>query len=94
MQINRNKKDASTITKSTGCKGSYSFMRLPSHDPIVQTMPDAMHTIKDAVVNVFDLLIGRDDTIKCRTCEFNNGKRFGITQASLKKKINRTQPGT
>lgn len=56
-------------------------------------MPDAMHTIKDAVVNIFDLLIGRDDIIKCRTCEFNNGKHFGITQASLKKKINRTQPG-
>lgn len=81
------------MTKSTGCKGSYSLMKLMSHDPIKQTVPDAMHTIKDAVVNVFELLIGKDDTIKCRKCEFNNGKRFGITEASLEAKISRSQPG-
>ena len=67
-------------------------MRLPHHDPIVQTTPDAMHTVKDAIVNIFNLITGKDDTMSCRTCEFNLGERFGITQDSLKKKIQRKDP--
>ena len=67
-------------------------MKLPFHDPMVQALPDAMHTIKDAVVNTYSLLVGKDDTIKCRKCELNNGKRFGITPAILEMKINRKQP--
>jgi hypothetical protein len=80
------------MTKNTGCKGAYSLMKLPHHDPIVQTAPDAMHTIKDAIVNIFDLITGKDDTMNCRTCEFNLGERFGITQEMLKKKIQRRDP--
>ncbi len=81
------------ITKSTGCKGTYSCTKLPTHNPVAQTTPDAMHTVKDAIVNVFDLITGRDDTMNCRQCELNLGGHFGITQSSLKQKIQRKCPG-
>lgn len=86
------RKDAELITKNTGCKGVYSLMKLPHHDPIAQIAPDAMHTVKDVIVNIFDIITGRDDTVNCRTCEFNLGERFGITQEILKKKIQRKNP--
>ena len=75
-----------------GCKGVYALMKLPHHDPIGQTASDAMHTVKDAVVNILDLITGKDDTVNCRKCEFNLGERFGITQDILKKRIQRKDP--
>ena len=36
--------------------------KLPTHNPVTQTTPDAMHTVKDTIVNIFDLITGRDDT--------------------------------
>ena len=84
---------ASEITRKSGCKGSYPFMKLSQHDPQQQTMPDAMHTIKDAIANIYDLIIGKDDTIKCRRCELNYGRSFGIVASTLEVKINRKQPG-
>lgn len=81
------------VARCSGCKGSNSFMKLHNHDPTTQTIPDAMHTIKDAVVNLFDLITGRDDTVKCRQCELNYGGRFGITTAKVTEKISRKEPG-
>ena len=52
-----------------------------------------MHTVKDAIVNIYDLITGKDDTMNCRQCELNLGGRFGITKSSLKKKIQRKSPG-
>ena len=75
----------------SGCKESTSFMRLEQHNPVQQTIPDAMHTIKDAIVNLYDLITGKDDTIKCRRCEMKLG-RFGITK-HLVNKISRKDPG-
>ena len=51
--------DASTIATSTGCKSRYSFMKLPEHDRVDQTVPDAMHTVKDVVERMFRLIIGK-----------------------------------
>jgi len=50
------------LAKGTGCKGKYPFLDLQHHDPVLQTVPDAMHTVKDAIVNLYDLVTGRDDT--------------------------------
>ena len=80
------------ITKNTGCKGTYSLMKLAHRDPIIQTTPKSMHTVKDAIVNIFDVVTGKDDSVNCRTCEFNLGERFGITQDTLKKRIQRKDP--
>ena len=69
-----------------------SLMKLPNFNPMIQSIPDAMHTVKDAVVNLHELMIGKDDTMNCRKCEVTHGERFGITAASLKKKIDRKKP--
>lgn len=84
---------ANLVARGSGCKGSNSFMRLCNHDSTKQTIPDAMHTIKDAVVNLFELITGKDDTLKCRHCELNHGGRFGINIAKATGKINRKEPG-
>lgn len=68
-------------------------MKLNNYDPTTQAIPDAMHTIKHAVVNLFDLITGKDDTVKCRECELNYGGRFGITTAKMTEKISRKEPG-
>ena len=88
----RSKADASLLTKGSGCKGSNAFMELPNHDPTTQTIPDAMHTIKDAVVNLYDIIVGKDDTVNCRLCELNHGERFGITSHEMVQEINRKEP--
>ncbi len=49
---------AALVAKSTGCKGTYSLMRLPGHDRVRQTVPDAMHTIKDVVEKIVHLISG------------------------------------
>jgi len=50
---------AKAIAKSTGCKGSYSLMNLPGHDRVSQTVPDAMHTVKDCIEKLVYLIIGK-----------------------------------
>ena len=54
--------NVSFITKSTGCKRQYPFLRLPNHDAMKQTVPDGMNAIRDAIVNIFDIITGKDDT--------------------------------
>ena len=55
----QNRTQANLIAKHTGCKGIYPFMRLPHHNRIEQTVPDAMHTVKDCVEKVFHLITGK-----------------------------------
>ncbi len=58
------------IAKSTGCKGSYPLMNLGGHDPMQQTVPDSMHTIKDAVEHYFYLIVGKENSsAKTLQCE-------------------------
>ena len=85
-------KNASIVKKSTGCKGNYPFLQLPNHDSIEQTAPDAMHTIRDAIVNIFELITGRDDTKKCRTAEASLGRYYGMTTNDISAKISRKSP--
>lgn len=89
----RSASNARLVVRGSGYKGTTSFTKLSGHDSIAQAIPDAMHTVKDAVVNLFDLITGRDDTIKCRECELKHGKRFGITESKVKDKISRNKPG-
>lgn len=51
------------IAKSTGCKGSYSLMRLSGHDRLMQCVPDAMHTVKDVIEKLIYLIIGKMNVI-------------------------------
>lgn len=61
-----NRAQADLIAKHTGCKGTYSLMKLPYHDRIEQTMPDAMHTVKDCVEKIFYLITGNYKLNNCK----------------------------
>ena len=71
---------ADAIKRGTGCKGTYVFMKLPDHDRILQTVPDCMHTVKDAVEHIINLITGREDSQKVRMCEIATG-RFDLEQS-------------
>ena len=51
-------------------------MKLPYHNRVTQVFPDAMHTIKDAIVHVFNIMMGKEDSAKVRKAE--GQLRFGI----------------
>ena len=55
---------AQMIAKFTGCKASYALMRLPYHDRTTQTVPDAMHTIKDCIEKFVYLITGKHKILK------------------------------
>ena len=38
----------------------YSLMNLPGHDRVCQTVPDAMHIVKDCVEKLVYLVIGNE----------------------------------
>lgn len=68
---------AAAVSKATGCKGSYCFMKLPFHNRLTQCHPDGMHTIKDVVEHIYNLIIGRDHITKVQSSEIAI-KRFGL----------------
>ena len=51
---------AKLIAKATGCKASYALMKLPHHDRVSQTVPDAMHTVKDCIEKIVYLITGKE----------------------------------
>ena len=55
-------------------------MKLPGHDRILQTVPDCMHTVKDAMEHIINLVTGREDSQKVRMCEIATG-RFNLDQS-------------
>jgi len=83
------KSNTATIVKRTGCEGEHPFIELPHHNPVQQTAPDAMHTVKDAVCNIYDLIAGKDNTVKCK---WKLRGSFGLSTATLKKKICHKNP--
>ena len=74
---------ATAIGKSTGCKGMYALMHLPQHNPLKQAVPDAMHTIKDVIVHVFNLITGREDGDKVHASE-RSIQRFDVPPAGTR----------
>lgn len=60
-------------------------MKLPSHNRLFQTFPDAMHTVKDCIERIFFLLISKAKLHKIELAEIANG-RFGFDVSSRKRK--------
>ncbi len=60
-------------------------MRLPNHNQLLQTFPDAMHTIKDTIERIFFLLIGKANLHKIELAEIANG-RFGFKSVPSRKR--------
>ena len=70
-----NKSQAQYVATATGCKGLYALSRIPGHDRLEQSVPDAMHTVKDVIKNVMDLCTGRVSSMsKIITAEENLGR--------------------
>ena len=72
-----NRTQAKNIARGSGVKSCYSLMILPDHDRTTQAFPDIMHATKNAVLTIFDLITGREDTEKVRTTEIAL-QRFNI----------------
>lgn len=84
------RRDASAIARATGCKSSYSLMKLPHHNPLMQVMPDAMHTVKDVVENLFGLIVGKRDSEKVREAERKLG-RLPLSSGTLPYRLTKKQ---
>lgn len=67
---------ATLIAKTTGYKGSYPLQKLKLHNPVQQIVPDAMHTVKDAIEHFFYLIIGKEGSTKVMKAEVEL-KRLG-----------------
>ena len=75
------------MCKSTGCKGSYSFMKTQFHNRTTQVFPDAMHTVKDTIEHLFNLITGKEDSPMVRKVEVELN-RFGLqVQNTTRKRI-------
>ena len=50
-------------------------MRLPTHDTVSKTVADAMHTVKDSIVHLFYLTIGKEysENVRLAEKELNRG---------------------
>ena len=53
---------ASQVARVTGCKGVHPLSRLPGFKSTEEVVPDAMHTIKNVVERIFNLITGRQST--------------------------------
>ena len=82
---------AAAVAKSTGCKHTYSLMRLPGHDRTIQCFPDAMHTVKDCIERILFLLIGKVNLDKIAQCEITL-HRFGFKRSNRKRKRGKKTP--
>ena len=49
--------DKRQLAQSNGTKGCYPDMRLPYHIRMACTSIDAMHTVKDVIVNIMDIIL-------------------------------------
>jgi hypothetical protein len=57
-------------------------MELKHHNPISQTIPDAMHTVKVVMEHLLYLIIGKEDSQKVRDAEIEL-QRFNLTSSPV-----------
>ena len=57
-------------------------MELKYHNPISQTVPDAMHTVKVVMEHLLYLIIGKEDSQKVREAEIEL-QRFNLTSTPV-----------
>lgn len=59
-------------------------MKMPFHNRVSQTVPDAMHTVKVVVVHIFNIITGKEDSDSARRAEFAIG-RFEVGEPAAKR---------
>ena len=65
-------------------------MDLPAHNRLSQTAPDMMHTLKDSVEKLFEVITSRDNSSKIQKAESEIGRfQDGIQlQTSKRRRVN------
>ena len=58
-----------SVTRESGCTGTYSLRSLPNHDRYLGTPVEPMHVIKNIGERIVKLLSGASDTVKLRKAE-------------------------
>ena len=69
---------ADQLAKHCGCKGSHALMKLLHHSYIDQTVPDAMHTVKDVTEHLLKLITGGEDSQKVCASELALSRSFEV----------------
>ena len=91
----KNKTQAAAIASATGCKASYPLSRLPDHNRLEESLPDACHVIKDVVQNVMNLVSGRKvDLTKIANAESKMNRMHIINNTSDSETAKRLETGT
>lgn len=86
--LRKKAKAAMAISKATGFKNSYCFMKLPYHNYLTQVHLDAMHTVKDCIECILFLLTGKANLENIKSCETSMG-RFYISSNCTGRKCRR-----
>ena len=73
------KNKTAAIAKQTGCKDFYPLYRLPYHNRIEESLPDCMHTVKNVVKNLMDIISGRADIAKITASELKRERLHILT---------------
>lgn len=79
-QSNATKKN--THARELGVKGCYSDMKLPYHDRVASATVDGMHTVKNVVTNIMDLILGKKN-FRCPPIELTKEKLSQADSAFL-----------
>ena len=89
-----NKTQAQYVATATGCKGLYAFTRMPGHNRMKQSVPDAMHTLKDVVKNVMDVCTGRVGNLDKIITSEQHRQRTHIIEVPEEEASSRISPPT
>lgn len=73
------------VSRATGCKNSYSLMRLATHDRTSQTAPDAMHTVTDVTEKLVYLITGNESMLL--TLDSKRHNYLGKTNSKLNGRV-------
>lgn len=74
----KNKREKKNMLQEVGCRGPYSFRKLPFYDRFLSTPVEPMHLIKNISEHIVKLLSGSKDSLKVRE-EEKQRERFSMS---------------
>ena len=60
----KNKTNADLVASATGCRSTYPLAKLPGHNRLEESVPDACHTVKDVVQNIMNIITSKNVNTK------------------------------
>ncbi|XP_062595076.1 uncharacterized protein LOC134256449 [Saccostrea cucullata] len=95
-----NKSQKTNHQKQTDLKGQYILQNLPYHNRIEQMSPDGMHTLADFISHLMEMLSGKFNNLKVKSCEkefsrfpqvWPESGRTDVVQPKKKRKVQKTE---